>query len=171
MAGPERGSGRGVTPTNGRRTLSEGAHKTEAPLADGAATGNGPKPGVKRNFNEAAHKLGYWPVTEEPRKKDTSPSAAIRAASDDDRDVVAHAGKAILALGALGIVFGDLGTSPLYTEQTIFHPHTYTAVTTSVAGVYGIASLIFWALIIEVSVKYAGFIMRAHNRGDGGIMA
>src|ERR1700759_3115851 len=173
MAGPERGSGRGVTPTNGRRTLSEGAHKTEAPLADGAATGaagNGPKPGVKRNFNEAAHKLGYWPVTEEPRKKDTSPSAAIRAASDDDRDVVAHAGKAILALGALGIVFGDLGTSPLYTEQAIFTQHADAAHPT-VAGVYGISSLIFWALIIEVSVKYAGFIMRAHNRGDGGIMA
>src|SRR6201995_38890 len=173
MAGPERGSGRGVTPTNGRRTLSEGAHKTEAPLADGAATGatgNGPKPGVKRNFNEAAHKLGYWPVTEEPRKKDTSPSAAIRAASDDDRDVVAHAGKAILALGALGIVFGDLGTSPLYTEQAIFTQHADAAHPT-VAGVYGISSLIFWALIIEVSIKYAGFIMRAHNRGDGGIMA
>ncbi len=85
--------------------------------------------------------------------------------------MVAHASKAVLAFGALGIVFGDLGTSPLYTIQTIFTPGKYHAVHTTLAGVYGIASLIFWALMIEVSIKYAGFIMRAHNRGDGGIMA
>ncbi|MGZ4272573.1 MAG: potassium transporter Kup [Solirubrobacteraceae bacterium] len=173
MAGPERGSPRGgVTPAPGRRALSEGAHKIESPPGDGAGTGHpadGAGPGVKRNFNEAAHKLGHWPVTQAPRK-DTGPSAAIRAASDDERDVVAHAGKLILALGALGIVFGDLGTSPLYTVQTIFTQHRDAAHTT-VAGVYGISSLIFWALMIEVSIKYAGFIMRAHNRGDGGIMA
>src|ERR1700749_1160947 len=120
MAAPERGSGSGVTPT-GRRALSEGAHKMDAPPTAGTApSANGPKTGVKRNFNEAAHKLGYWPVTVEPRQKDNTPSAAIRAASDDERDVVAHAGKLILALGALGIVFGDLGTSPLSTEQAIF---------------------------------------------------
>ena len=76
----------------------------------------------------------------------------------------------MLALGALGIVFGDLGTSPLYTMQTIFTPSS-TGRHTDPAGVYGIASLIFWALMIVVSIKYAGFIMRAHNRGDGGIMA
>jgi KUP system potassium uptake protein len=175
MAGPERGSQSGVTPTKGRRSLSEGAHKIEGAPTEGAPTAlptQGAKTGVKRNLNEAAHKLGYWPVTPTPRKE-TGPSAAIRAASDDERDVVAHAGKLILALGALGIVFGDLGTSPLYTEKTLFsfHPHTYAAVTTTRDGVYGIASLIFWALVIEVSIKYAGFIMRAHNRGDGGIMA
>ncbi len=172
MAGPERGSKSGVTPTPGRRALSEGAHKIEAPPTDGADSPppvNGPRTGVKRNFNEAAHKLGYWPVTAVPREA-KGPSAAIRAASDDERDVVAHAGKAILALGALGIVFGDLGTSPLYTEQAIFTQHS-DAATATVKGVYGISSLIFWALIIEVSIKYAGFIMRAHNRGDGGIMA
>jgi KUP system potassium uptake protein len=172
MAGPERGPTKGATPTADRRVLSEGAHKIDAPPTDGGgAPSNGPPGGVKRNFNEAAHKLGYWPVTQEARKhKDTSPSAAIRAASDDERDVVAHAGKLVLALGALGIVFGDLGTSPLYTEQAIFTQHADAAHPT-VAGVYGISSLIFWALIIEVSIKYAGFIMRAHNRGDGGIMA
>jgi KUP system potassium uptake protein len=76
----------------------------------------------------------------------------------------------VLGLGALGIVYGDLGTSPLYTVQTIFTAHRDAAHATT-AGVYGIASLIFWALIIVVSIKYAGFIMRAHNRGDGGIMA
>ena len=113
-----------------RRALSEGGHKLDAAPMDGAPStqpGNGPKTGVKRNFNEAAHKLGYWPVTMQPRKHDKEPSEAIRAASDDERDVVAHAGKLILALGALGIVFGDLGTSPLYTEKTIFHAGTYSA--------------------------------------------
>ncbi|HEY6526954.1 MAG TPA: potassium transporter Kup [Solirubrobacteraceae bacterium] len=174
MAGPERGPAKGGIPTADRRVLSEGAHKIDAPPTDGAPVvppANGPKAGVKRNFNEAAHKLGYWPVTAEARpKKDTGPSAAIRAASDDERDVVAHAGKLVLALGALGIVYGDLGTSPLYTVQTIFTQHADAARPT-IAGVYGISSLIFWALIMEVSVKYAGFIMRAHNRGDGGIMA
>ena len=173
MAAPERGPERGgTTPTAGRRTLSEGAHKIESPPTDGAGAAHDSddaQPRVKRNFNEAAHKLGYWPVTQAPRKE-TGPSAAIRAASDDERDVVAHAGKLVLALGALGIVYGDLGTSPLYTLQTIFTQHREAAHAT-VAGVYGIASLIFWALIIEVSIKYAGFIMRAHNRGDGGIMA
>ena len=76
----------------------------------------------------------------------------------------------MLALGALGVVYGDIGTSPLYTEQVIFTTHRAAAHATP-AGVYGVVSLIFWALMIVVSIKYAGFIMRAHNRGDGGIMA
>ncbi len=126
---------------------------------------------VRRSFNEAAHKLGYWPVGPAPRRDtDDEPSAALQAARDNDRDVVAHAGKAVLALGALGIVYGDIGTSPLYTVQVIFNAHR-DAVHASAAGVYGIVSLIFWALMVVVSIKYAGFIMRAHNRGDGGIMA
>ncbi|HLH66675.1 MAG TPA: potassium transporter Kup [Solirubrobacteraceae bacterium] len=124
---------------------------------------------VRRNFNEAAHKLGSWPVQPAPRRR-TGPSEALRAAADDERDVVAHAGRVVLGLGALGVVFGDLGTSPLYTEQTIFSQHA-DAARPDVAGVYGIASLIFWALVLEVSVKYAWLIMRAHNRGDGGVMA
>jgi KUP system potassium uptake protein len=84
--------------------------------------------------------------------------------------VIAHAGRAVLALGALGVVYGDIGTSPLYTEQVIFGSYRATAHITP-AVVYGVASLIFWALTVVVSIKYAGFIMRAHNRGDGGIMA
>jgi KUP system potassium uptake protein len=128
-------------------------------------------PAFRRSFNEAAHKLGYWPVGPAPRRPNGSePSQEIAAAADDDRDVVAHAGRAVLGLGALGIVYGDIGTSPLYTVQTIFTAHADAARTTQ-AGVYGIASLIFWALTIVVSIKYAGIIMRAHNRGDGGIMA
>jgi KUP system potassium uptake protein len=144
------------------------SHPTpEAPAGDQPAHGTQ----LRRSFNEAAHKLGYWPVGPAPSRADgTEPSAAVAAATDDDRDVVAHATKAVLALGALGIVYGDIGTSPLYVIQTIFTQHAKAAHTTP-AGVYGIASLIFWALMLEVSFKYATVIMRAHNRGDGGIMA
>ena len=155
-----------MTPSPGRRALSEGAHKLDATAGPAAVP---PPTGVKRNFNEAAHKLGSWPVRPAPAK-DTGPSEAIRAASDEERDVVAHAGRAVLALGALGIVYGDLGTSPLYTEQVIFTAHRNIA-HPNPAGVYGVVSLIFWALMIIVSAKYAVIIMRAHNRGDGGIMA
>ena len=150
------------------RALAEEARRVQA---GGPSAVTAPRPGVKRNFNEAAHKLRYWAV--EPAPKDelpAEPSAALRAAADDERDVVAHAGKAVLALGALGIVYGDLGTSPLYTAQVIFTAHRDAAHPTP-AGAYGIVSLIFWALMIIVSIKYAIVIMRAHNRGDGGIMA
>ena len=126
--------------------------------------------GARRTLNEAAHKLGHWPVRPAPVREEAKPSAALAAAMDDQRDVVAHASRLVLALGALGIVYGDIGTSPLYTEQTIFQQHPQAATTTP-AGVYGAASLIFWSLMIVVTIKYAGFIMRAHNRGDGGIMA
>ena len=75
-----------------------------------------------------------------------------------------------LALAALGVVFGDIGTSPLYTMKEVFavghHP-----LTLNTANVYGILSLITWALILIVSIKYVAFIMRADNRGEGGIMA
>jgi KUP system potassium uptake protein len=148
--------------TNGTTRAAAGTVPADAPP--------GAEPGVRKSFNEAAHKLGHWPMEPVEARQAKEPSEAIKAASDDQRDVVAHASKAVLALGALGIVYGDLGTSPLYTEQVIFNTH-HEAVHATAAGVYGIASLIFWSLMIVVSVKYAGFIMRAHNRGDGGIMA
>lgn len=75
-----------------------------------------------------------------------------------------------MALAALGVVFGDIGTSPLYTMKEVFsvghHP-----LTLNPGNVYGILSLITWALILIVSIKYVAFIMRADNRGEGGIMA
>ena len=132
----------------------------------------GSVPVKKRTFNEAAHKLGYS-APRAPGAREPDPHAAqtrFDALADPRRDVIAHAGKAVLALGALGVVYGDIGTSPLYTEQVIFSSYRATAHVTP-AGVYGVASLIFWALMVVVSIKYAGFIMRAHNRGDGGIMA
>jgi KUP system potassium uptake protein len=123
---------------------------------------------VKRTLNEGAHKLGDRRLA--PKREQAGPSAELQAAQDDQRDVIPHASKTVLALGALGIVYGDIGTSPLYTEQFIFTAHR-NAAHADVAGVYGIVSLIFWTLMVVVSIKYAGFIMRAHNRGDGGIMA
>jgi KUP system potassium uptake protein len=123
----------------------------------------------RRTLNEAAHKLGYWEVSPAP-EPDTPNGRPAFKGNDPERDVVAHAGRLVLALGALGIVYGDLGTSPLYTVQTIFQQHA-DAATSNPAGVYGAASLIFWSLVIVVSLKYAVFVMRAHNRGDGGVMA
>jgi KUP system potassium uptake protein len=75
-----------------------------------------------------------------------------------------------LTLAALGVVFGDIGTSPLYTIKEVFSVGTHPVPLTEV-NMYGILSLIVWALIMVVSVKYVAFIMRADNRGEGGIMA
>ena len=74
-----------------------------------------------------------------------------------------------LALGALGVVFGDIGTSPLYTLGEVFSDKYGLGV--SRASVLGVLSLVFWALILVVTLKYVIFIMRADNKGEGGIMA
>jgi KUP system potassium uptake protein len=75
----------------------------------------------------------------------------------------------ILALGALGIVYGDIGTSPLYALRECFHGTHAIPVTQT--NVFGVLSLIFWSLIIVISVKYLVFVMRADNRGEGGILS
>lgn len=72
-----------------------------------------------------------------------------------------------LSLGAIGVVFGDIGTSPLYAVKEVFHD----GLTTDPAHVIGVLSLIFWSLTLVVTTKYAIFIMRADNKGEGGIMA
>ncbi|MGD8828104.1 MAG: potassium transporter Kup [Gammaproteobacteria bacterium] len=74
-----------------------------------------------------------------------------------------------LALAALGIVYGDIGTSPLYAFRECFHGAE--AVPLNPGNVLGVLSLIFWSLIIVISVKYLTFVMRADNRGEGGILA
>jgi KUP system potassium uptake protein len=154
-----------VTPP-AKRVLDEAAHKIDP------ESKTPPPPAKRRTFNESAHKVPYWHgnygVRQAPTGEDGDGRGPRRG--EQDGDVVAHAGRAVLALGALGVVYGDIGTSPLYTEQTVFTNHPHAAVVTP-AGVYGVVSLIFWALMVVVSIKYAGFIMRAHNRGDGGIMA
>jgi KUP system potassium uptake protein len=76
-----------------------------------------------------------------------------------------------LVVGALGIVFGDIGTSPIYTLQTVFNPDDPHPVPVSQANVYGVVSLIFWAVTLVVTVTYVLLAMRIDNDGEGGIMA
>jgi KUP system potassium uptake protein len=76
-----------------------------------------------------------------------------------------------LAVGALGVVFGDIGTSPLYTVQTVFNPHDPHPVPVSTENIFGIVSLIFWSVTLIVTVTYVLLVMRADNDGEGGIMA
>ena len=74
-----------------------------------------------------------------------------------------------LSIAALGIVFGDIGTSPLYAVRECLHgPH---GTDPSPANVLGVLSLIFWSLVIVISVKYLAYVLRADNRGEGGILA
>src|SRR5215218_2504729 len=96
--------------------------------------------------------------------------AASRRSGQREDDGHHGAGITALTLGALGVVFGDIGTSPLYALQTVFHAD-HGEVPTSQSAVYGVLSLVFWAITIIVSIKYLTFIMRADNDGEGGIMA
>jgi KUP system potassium uptake protein len=75
-----------------------------------------------------------------------------------------------LAVGALGVVFGDIGTSPLYAMQTVFAIDGH-AVKANATDVYGVISLVFWSITLIVSIKYVAFILRADNDGEGGVMA
>ncbi|MGF6753654.1 KUP system potassium uptake protein [Paraburkholderia sp. GAS42] len=74
-----------------------------------------------------------------------------------------------LSLAALGVVYGDIGTSPLYTLKTVFDPAN--GLPLDAGNVIGIVSLIFWSLTVVVSLKYVALILRANNHGEGGIMA
>jgi len=81
------------------------------------------------------------------------------------------AGQWALSVGALGVVFGDIGTSPLYTIQTVFNPGDPHPVKVTEDSIFGIISLIFWSVTIIVTVTYVVLVMRADNDGEGGIMA
>ncbi|MBY0370744.1 potassium transporter Kup [bacterium] len=73
-----------------------------------------------------------------------------------------------VVLGALGVVFGDIGTSPLYALRECFHGHGLPA---TPDNIFGVLSLVFWALVIVVSLKYMVLVLRADNNGEGGILA
>src|SRR5687768_10218587 len=75
---------------------------------------------------------------------------------------------ALLSLTALGVVYGDIGTSPLYAMRESFH---YYHLEPTRTNVFGVLSLIFWSLILVISIKYAIFVLRADNGGEGGILA
>ncbi len=92
-------------------------------------------------------------------------SRAIRAVGS--RETV----RAAVVVGALGVVFGDIGTSPIYTIQTVFNPEDPHPVPISVNNVYGVVSLIFWSVMLIVTVTYVLLVMRADNDGEGGVMA
>ena len=76
---------------------------------------------------------------------------------------------AALSLTALGVVYGDIGTSPLYAFREAFNPEY--GLTATADAVYGVLSMIVWSLVLVVSVKYIALVMRADNRGEGGILA
>ena len=111
------------------------------------------------------------PGSTEPRGT-TPQSAVVEPPPTSHRHVEADPrGRrlAVLTLTALGIVYGDIGTSPLYTLREAFSDDYGLAV--NVANVYGILSLILWSLVLVVAVKYLVFILRADNRGEGGVLA
>ena len=76
-----------------------------------------------------------------------------------------------LTVGALGVVFGDIGTSPIYTIQTLFNPADPHPVPITPINVYGLVSLIFWSVTLIVTVKYVLLVLRADNLGEGGILS
>ncbi len=119
-------------------------------------------------------KLAFPPRVRPARPPAEVPAPAAVPEADDhprrqDPNSARGLAAAALSLGALGVVYGDIGTSPLYTMQLIFtgdHP-----MVPSPVRVYGAVSLIFWALMIVVTIKYVLLILRVDNDGEGGIMA
>ncbi|HEY5799026.1 MAG TPA: KUP/HAK/KT family potassium transporter, partial [Burkholderiaceae bacterium] len=82
-----------------------------------------------------------------------------------------HASQSLAALtvAAVGVVYGDIGTSPLYTLKAVFAPEH--GLVLNAPNLLGVVSLILWGLIMVVSLKYVTLVLRAHNRGEGGVMA
>lgn len=87
----------------------------------------------------------------------------------DDGSGHAGTGTRVLVLGALGVVFGDIGTSPLYAFREAFEGHGHELVVTE-ANILGVLSLVFWSLVIVISIKYLALVMRADSDGEGGIL-
>ncbi len=98
-----------------------------------------------------------------------SQSSVMRPVSVTGLDGHAHASTAALVLAAVGIVFGDIGTSPLYALKECFSPEH--GIPYSHGAVLGILSMIFWALLVVVTLKYVAFVLRADNNGEGGVLS
>jgi KUP system potassium uptake protein len=137
----------------------EPAAKVEAPVEPAAEVEAPVEPAAKVEAEETSE--------DKPAKK-------RRKKRRRKRDAHGHlepTGKylAALALAALGVVYGDIGTSPLYALRECFHgPH---AIPLTHDNVFGVLSLIFWSLILVISIKYLGYVMRADHDGEGGILA
>ena len=110
--------------------------------------------------------MGSGPADEE-RAVDTESGVSPPIRAVGGRETV----RAAVVVGALGVVFGDIGTSPIYTIQTVFNPEDPHPVPISTNNVYGVVSLIFWSVMIIVTLTYVLLVMRADNDGEGGIMA
>jgi KUP system potassium uptake protein len=108
-------------------------------------------------------------VVSTPSKSDTGASTAPQGAGHGHGHGVGKGGKAALILGAIGVVFGDIGTSPLYALREAID-HARGGVGGDLA-VIGVVSLAFWALMVVVTFKYVFFLMRADNKGEGGTLA
>jgi KUP system potassium uptake protein len=101
---------------------------------------------------------------------DTRSDAAVAAPPTDDAAGKRNKGLATMALAALGVVFGDIGTSPLYSLRTVFTIDGG-IVKANTEDVYGVISMLVWSVTIVVSIKYVTVLMRADNHGEGGVMA
>ena len=95
--------------------------------------------------------------------------ATLADSAEADKAHQPSESRAALTLGALGVVFGDIGTSPLYAFQATLDPRYH--LQTVVTDLYGIASLIFWSFVFVVTIKYVFIVMRCDNRGEGGSLA
>jgi KUP system potassium uptake protein len=107
---------------------------------------------------------------EETAEADSLVPAAAGPTGGKAHPAAHGAGLVGLAVGALGVVFGDIGTSPLYALQTAFAIDGH-AVKPTTGDVYGVISLVFWSITLVVSLKYVVFVLRADNDGEGGVMA
>ena len=98
-----------------------------------------------------------------------SQSSVMRPVNIDGSGQTHHDRLSVLVLAAIGVVFGDIGTSPLYALKECFSPEH--GIPFTHAAVFGIISMIFWALIMVVTVKYVIFVLRADNNGEGGVLS
>ena len=156
------GSDRGVSGGAGYSPTGHGAPAARRSMAvtdrQDAAAGHRPEmdpPGLEGPGLDT-------PVPDEPETGRPAPGHGPAADSTVRLAVV---------IGALGVVFGDIGTSPIYTLQTVFNPDDPHPVPVSADNVFGVVSLIFWSVMIIVTVTYVLLAMRVDNDGEGGIMA
>ncbi|MFD0785025.1 potassium transporter Kup [Micromonospora azadirachtae] len=105
---------------------------------------------------------------QQPGGPETGPASRPLGAT---RPYARDSARLALVIGALGVVFGDIGTSPIYAMQTVFNPSDPHPVPISTQNVFGVVSLVFWTVMIIVTVTYVLLALRADNDGEGGIMA
>ena len=100
-----------------------------------------------------------------------SPSAPSSVMKEHENHGLHKLSTSTLVIAALGVVFGDIGTSPIYTLKECFSPHSPHHIDPTHAHILGVVSLVLWSLILLVCVKYLIFILRADNKGEGGVLS